>query len=65
MPINNNNNNTVIIIITQTYAFVAVAIESRDAWSSEGLDFVLGLGQRLTDTTRAQPGDDPDILGIR
>ena len=44
---------------------MAVAIESRDAWSSEGLDFVLGLGQRLTDTTRAQPGDDPDILGIR
>ena len=36
---------------TRTCVFVAVALESSGAWSSEGLDFVLQLGWRLTDTT--------------
>jgi len=37
--------------ITRTHAFVAVALESSGAWSSEGLNFVLELGRRLTDAT--------------
>src|SRR6218665_2173846 len=37
--------------VTQTHDFVAVALESSGAWSSEGLDFVLELRRRLTDTT--------------
>src|SRR5688572_12688243 len=37
--------------ITRTHAFVAVALESSGSWSSEGLDFVLELGRRLTDAT--------------
>jgi hypothetical protein len=37
--------------ITRTHAFVAVALESSGAWSSEGLDFVLELGRRLKDAT--------------
>ena len=37
--------------VTQTHDFVAIALESSGAWSTEGLDFVLELGRRLTDTT--------------
>jgi len=37
--------------VTQTHDFVAGALESSSAWSTEGLDFVLELGRRLTDTT--------------
>src|SRR5688572_28536539 len=37
--------------ITRTHPFVAVALESSGSWSSEGLDFVLELGRRLTDAT--------------
>ena len=36
--------------VTQIHDFIAVALESNGAWSTEGLDFVLELRRRLTDT---------------
>ena len=38
--------------ITRTHDFVPVALESSGAWSSEGLDFVMELGHRITNATQ-------------
>src|SRR6218665_1254435 len=34
-----------------THAFMVVSIECIGAWSSEGLEFIMELGRRMTNTT--------------
>src|SRR5688572_5982402 len=38
--------------ITRTHDFMPIALESSSAWSSEGLDFAMELGRKLTDSTQ-------------